>query len=153
MSTPKPRTIVVSSAVVAARLASILPNAKVSPVIYFDSKYAYPTESWVKRSLLPSCRRWVTQDLDLEEWLRHHDCNKKAELLHTHAMGCLAQHPGGDFESYTVHRLAYNIGGVVGKGHAINIVLTPKKHFFVEPQRFSTVRLSKKERESSWYVY
>lgn len=119
-------------------------------IIISDIDYALPKASWLTGKFYEFYKGW-RYDHNLNEWANRNDCDNFASLFYTFSQICHAKGNRSE-QGIAVGEMFYFIGGDKNRGHAINIAITDVGVIAIEPQTGEIVKLTKAEKESSWFV-
>ncbi len=127
-------------------LKDLFPSARIN---FADTTYSIMTaKSFLKTS---SYVKWILKIFGIFGWREKFDCDDFAMIWKMFVSLRHAKSIAGKSEGVACGIIWY-IRDVSGGGHAVNLVRTECGWQAFEPQREEFFELSKKERESVWFV-
>lgn len=146
---------------VLSALRDSFPDAKIQ---LNDIKYVCGKRKWFTGSFYYNFLYWLKIN-GLEQWVAEKkDCDEFALFYHAFAKACHAKSYKGSPAGFAVGDLLYvtredPATGLSGGGHAVNWIAYPSDKYnrleiaVIEPQNGQIKNLTKKEKESAWFVY
>lgn len=129
------------------------PNAQIYTL---DNNYITVNLKWLQNEYYKEFKTKLFED-GIAKWDAVFDCDKFAryftDYLQTKFLKENYHNGQGKPQSVAVGVLCYKVGGIVDRGHAINIIWTEDGTFmYLEPQTGAEVGLTKVEKNSAFLI-